>query len=263
MLELLYETDGLPRFDLPSELAAAYPGSLGFERPRLVTNFVQTIDGVVAIPDVAGSNALVADDSEADRFVVGLLRACAHAVVIGSGVLEASEKGLWKAESVYPAAADAFAELRRRLGLPPAPERVVVTGSGELPESHRVFSDGALVVTTETGAARLEGRLPPEAEVVAVEGSRLVDVAALVTLLRSRGHELILSEAGPHLFGSLLEAALVDELFVTVSPLLAGRGEGERYALVEAFEALPGRRLDARVLGVRRARDHLFLRYAL
>jgi hypothetical protein len=56
----------------------------------------------------------------------------------------------------------------------------------------------------------------------------------------------------------------VDELFLTVSPLLAGRsGLSERLGLVEAAELLPEHTEQARLLGVRRDGAHLFLRYGL
>jgi riboflavin biosynthesis pyrimidine reductase len=263
-LELLYELPDLPRFDLPSELLEAYGGALGFDGPRLFANFVSTIDGVVAIPEVPQSYKVISDGSESDRFVMALLRACADAVVIGSGTFRAAPRALWTAERAYPDAADAFAELRRRLDKPAAPERVVVTGSGSLPVSHPLFVEGALVLTTERGAERLDGRLPPASTVVSLGDSDTVDVRAAVTALRARGHELILSEAGPRMFASLLETRVVDELFLTVSPLIASRGAStERLGLAEGVEALPSERLGGRLLSVRRDGDHLFLRYEL
>lgn len=263
-LELLHEEAGLPRFDLPPELEEAYGGALGFDRPRLFANFVSTIDGVVAIPELAQSNKLISGENESDRFVMGLLRAAADAVLIGSGTLRTSSRGLWTPERVFPAAADGFAELRRRLDRPAAPERVVVTGTGSVPPSHPLFADGALVLTTETGAGRLDGRLPQASTIVSLGKSERVDLRAAVAALRARGHELILSEAGPRVFASLLEVGLVDELFLTVSPLIAGRGtSSERLGPVEGFEALPSERLDGRLLSVRRDGDHLFLRYDL
>jgi riboflavin biosynthesis pyrimidine reductase len=263
-LEALYDAPGLPAFDLPVELADAYAGGLGIARPRLVANFVATIDGVVAIPELPQSNKLIGQESESDRFVMALLRALADAVLVGSGTLRASPRGLWTAAQAYPDAASAFEELRGRLDLPASPERVVLTGSGDLPESHPVFDDGALVLTTEAGASRLSGRLPDATTVVSLGEGEAVDPTAAVDALRERGHELILSEAGPHLFGSLVEAGLVDELFLTVSPLLAGRGEARRdLGLVEGWVFLPGTAPLGRLLSVRRDESHLFLRYEL
>ncbi len=70
-LTVLYEAEGLPAYDLPDQLQAAYGGSLGFSEPRLVANFVASVDGVVALPEVPGSTRLISDDSSADRFVLG------------------------------------------------------------------------------------------------------------------------------------------------------------------------------------------------
>ena len=66
---------------------------------------------------------------------------------------------------------------------------------------------------------------------------------------------------GPTLFGSLLDAGLVDELFLTLSPVLAGRAEGDRLGLVERLELLPDRRVTGELASVRRHGSHLFLRY--
>lgn len=262
-LELLFEADGLPRFELPGPLAAAYGGPLGFEQPRLIANFVATIDGVVAIPSLPLSNKLIAAASAADRFVMGLLRACAEALVIGSGTLSASPRGVWTPEQAFPAAADEFAELRRRLGRPPLPEVAVVSASGNLDPSHPALEGGAIVLTSAEGARRLAGKLPDE-RVLTLAGGQLIDASRIVEVLRERGHGLILSEGGPHAIGPLLAAGLVDELFLTVSPLLAGRVTSEpRLALVEGTDLVSAGSVSARVLGVRRDGDHLFLRYEL
>jgi riboflavin biosynthesis pyrimidine reductase len=262
-LELLYEVEGLVQFDLPADLATLYPGALGFEAPRVFANFVATVDGVVAIPSLPGSNKVVAAASEADRFVLGLLRACAGALVIGSGTLAASPRGLWTPEQGHPASAASFAELRHRLGLAPDLEVVVLSASGQVDPDHPAFAAGAIVITTDEGAAALAGRLAP-ASVVSVGPGPTLDPAAALDLVRGRGHELVLSEGGPTVLGSFLEAGLVDELFLTVSPLLVGRIPGdERLALVESADLLPGGPLGARLLSVRREGGHLFLRYEL
>ncbi len=261
-LELLFEADGLPAFELPEELAAAYPGRLGFTRPRLFANFVATIDGVVAIPSLPLSNKLIAAGSSADRFVMGLLRACSDVLVIGSGTLNASPRGVWSPAQAFPAAAEEFAELRRRLGRPPLPEVAVVSASGRVDPSHPALQAGALVLTSREGAGRLAATLPPE-RLLTLPGERL-EGGRIVEALQERGHTLILSEGGPHAIAPLFAAGLVDELFLTISPLLAGRLEGEqRLALVEGTDLLAPAPVGAELLGIRRHGDHLFLRYQI
>lgn len=107
----------------------------------------------------------------------------------------------------------------------------------------------------------MRGRLPRGAT-LAVAAEAPVDPVAAVEILRRRGHELILSEGGPTTFGALVAAGLVDELFLTTSPLLAGRSLGSpRPALVEHAELLPATTVEAKLLTLRRARSHLFARY--
>lgn len=263
-LELLWEADGLPAYDLPEELESLYGGAFGLAPPLLYANFVETLDGVVAIRSEPKSNRLVSGDSESDRFVMGLLRACADCVLIGSGTLHGSPKALWTPEKAHADEAEAYAELRGRLGLAPEPVLAVMTASGSLEPEHPALASDAVVLTTRSGAERCHRRLPKAVEIVTLDGETGVDPADGVAALRERGYSSICSEAGPHVFGSLLAAGLVDELFLTVSPLLAGRSDlGQRLGLVEATELLPDRREQARLLSVRRDGAHLFLRYGL
>ena len=258
MIHLLWEEAGLADRPLPESLRELYGGGIGFEGPRLFANFVETIDGVVAIPDLEKSNALVADESDDDRFVMGLLRACADVVLVGAGTLLASPKGTWRPEKVYPRAADGFAALREEWGMAERPAVAVVSTGASLDPNHPVLQDGVLL-TTAAGAEALAAVLP---DVVAVNDGDWVDLRAAVAVLRERGHERVLSEAGPHVFGSLLADALVDELFLTVSPVLAGRDlAAKRFGLVEGLELLPDVRSSPRLASVRRGNDHLFLRY--
>lgn len=262
-LEVLFELDGLPAVELPDELARLYGGSIGLREPCLYSNFVSTIDGVVAIPSIPRSNALIADDSEGDRFVMGLLRALADAVLIGAGTLASSPKGTWLPEKVYPPGAELFVDLRHRLGLADKPEVAILTGHGSIDPHHPVLGSGALVLTSDAGAVALEGQLPEAAKVVTLGAETTIDPRRVVDVFRERGHRSILCEAGPHTHGDLLKHRLVDHLFLTVSPLLAGdRGHLSRYGLAEAADlAPPG--LRATLAGIRRHEGHVFLRYEL
>jgi riboflavin biosynthesis pyrimidine reductase len=219
---------------------------------------------VVAIPGVARANRLIADESDDDRFVMGLLRAAADAVLIGSGTLASSPSGVWTPESAFPDAADGFAELRALLGRPALPTLAVLTGSGMVDPEHPAFERGALVLTTTKGAQTLAGRLPAASEALALGDGPLVDTRRALGALRERGNDLVLAEAGPHVFGSMLGEELVDELFLTLSPVLAGRAEAQtRLGLVEGHELLPGTRVGGTLLGARRSGDHVFLHYGL
>jgi riboflavin biosynthesis pyrimidine reductase len=262
-LEVLYEIDGLPTTELPMELVELYGGPLGFREPCLYANFVSTIDGVVAIPSVPRSNMLIADGSAGDRFVMGLLRALADVVLIGAGTLASSPNGTWLPEKVYPPARDAFAELRRALGRRDSPEVAILTGHGSVAPEHPRIVAGALVLTSDAGAVRLQGELPDSSTIVTLGEDTIIDPQLAIRALLERGHRTILCEAGPHTHGGLLASALVDELFLTISPLLAGdRGHMSRYGLAEAAELMPPG-LRGELLSVRRHAQHVFLRYSL
>jgi riboflavin biosynthesis pyrimidine reductase len=263
-LEPLFEAAELPQFDLPAGLVEAYGGPIGFSEPRLYANFVASLDGVVAIPGEIQSNRMISAHSEADRFVMGLLRACADAVLVGAGTMLASPRTLWTAEHAYPAGASLYGELRRSRAQSPRPTLAVLSGSGSVDPRHPALEQGALVLTSEGGAARLRGRLPRAASILVVGTEAPVDPAVAVDALRRRGHELILSEGGPTAFGALVAAGLVDELFLTTSPLLAGRsGRSPRPALVERAQFLPATTVETKLLTLRRAGSHLFARYQL
>ena len=219
---------------LPPALAGRYGSELTIalraEGPTIVANFVTTIDGVVAF-DTAGRTGgrEVSGGFEPDRFLMGLLRATADAVLVGGGTIRSGAGHVWAPDHVHPASAGAFAAWREELGLSARqPTTVMVTGSGRIatdkPALHR--SDVPVVIaTTESGARRLRtGALPPNVEVVSMaEAGGGIDPAALRSLLADRGFDLVVCEGGPTLFGGLIGAGLVDELFLTVAPQIAGR----------------------------------------
>jgi len=256
-LSVLFEREGLPRFDLPEPLLAAYGGGLGFERPRLFANFVASLDGVVALPGGGDSGQVVSGKSDADRFVMGMLRACADAVIVGAGTFRRSPGHLWHPEAIYPKGAAWFAEARRRLGLAAHPKLVLVTASGAIDAGAPAMRD-AVIVTGRDGERQLRSSLPEGAE-LAVLGTEGVEPAALVAMLRGRGLQLLLTEGGPSFFAELLAAGLVDELFLTSSPKVFGRfGNDGRKSLADGRD-LGGVALE--LAGVRRHGSHLFLRY--
>lgn len=260
---VLAEDEDLPRWNVPAPLEAVYGGALGLEEPSVVANFVESLDGVVAVPRLERSHAILGDESEADRFMLAFLRACSDVVLVGSGTLLASPTGTWRIDRAHPPAAEALAELRARRGRPVQPLVAVVTTGASLDPTHPVLESGALVLTTQGAATGLRLRLPAAAEVVAVNDGDAVDLASAVALLRERGCPVILSEAGPSVFGSLVASRLVDELFLTVSPVLAGRAASARLGLVEGVELVPQMRVAGRLRSVRAHGSHLFLRYAL
>jgi len=132
-------------------------------------------------------------------------------------------------------------------------------------ESYRWYIIGTIVVvTTQDGARRLRGFRPgARIEVVRIDEPR-VSIQTLLGLMAERGFRLVVSEAGPTLFGQLLAARTVDELFVTVAPQIVGRSDQvNRLGLVEGVGFPPGVAPWASLRTVMRSEDHLFLRYRL
>lgn len=263
-LKLLYEEAGQPGFGLPATLATAYGGDLGFATPCVYANFVTSLDGVVALgPEYPSSGSAISGREPADRFVMGLLRACADAVLIGAGTLRATARHQWTPDHVCPHAAPHFVELRRRLKRATQPQLVVVTASGNVPTEHPALQSGALVATTADGASRLEGRLPPACAILtAVEGSAL-RMADVLAALHAQGHTAVLTEGGPQLIGHLLGEGLLDELFLTTSPVLAGRDGTSRPGVISGLELLPNQPVWTDLISARRQNSYLYLRYRL
>ena len=140
---------------LPPELRRLYGGDLALPERCVYANFVQTIDGVVAIPSIPDSNRLVSGGSEADRFVMGLLRAAADVVLIGSGTLRASARGRWRPDGGVPG---------RRGGVRRAPSRARSPAAAACRDPHRLGVDPVGPCGTRGRAARLDderGRRAP------------------------------------------------------------------------------------------------------
>jgi riboflavin biosynthesis pyrimidine reductase len=259
--DLLYEED-LPGYDLPADLEALY-GRLGFAEQAVYSNFVSSLDGVVSLGSTPSAGSVISGKNQADRFLMGLLRACADAVIVGAGTLRATPGHLWTPEHVYPDLAPSFAKLRERLHRRPAPRLVLVTSTGEIDLNHPAVAAGATIVTTATVAGRLEERLPGSCDVIGLGEDEPVDLSLALAELRARGHAVLLTEGGPHLLGELMKRGLVDEAFLTVSPVIAGRGSEPRLGMAAGVEFLPGDGLWSDLLSARRHGGFLFLRYRL
>jgi riboflavin biosynthesis pyrimidine reductase len=256
--EVLYEAAELPAYKLPADLFHLY-GGLGFAKRVVYSNFVASLDGIVSLGSKPSAGSIISAKYPADRFLMGLLRACADTILIGAGTLRATPGHLWTAAHVYPELATEFLALRSALGRTTEPQLVVVTASGDLDDSHPALVKGAIVMTTTDGAQAIGNRLPKTCEVVAI-GKRL-DLGKALADLRSRDLDVILTEGGPNVIGQLIEGGLLDEAFLTIAPVIAGRKDGKRLGMVEGVELLPGHGARSRLSSVRRHGDYLFLRY--
>lgn len=211
--------------------------------PHLRVNFVSSADGAVT---VGGHSAGLS--GAADKRVFGILRMLCDALLVGAGTLRRENYRAVRLDERRRA-------WRREHGLPAVPTLVVVSRSLALDPAQKAFAEAPvrpLVLTTDT--AEPPPGLTAVAEVLRT-GADEVDVTAALAELRRRGLGQVLCEGGPQLFGALAAADLVDELCLTVSPMLAGPGAGR----IIAGPAVPARRL--RLADVLAAGDVLLLRY--
>jgi riboflavin biosynthesis pyrimidine reductase len=265
---------------LPEGLRARYDGDLSFplapqERPYCIANFVSTLDGVVSFNMPGQSEgAQISKSNEEDRFIMGLLRASADAVLVGSGTLQAvGPQGTWLPESVYQPAKDLYRKYRTEvLRKPEYPLVVIVTGTGGLDLASAVFHTPrtrVLILTTEQGKQRLsqsgsEALVSVEVKALHTAEKDIPPSAILTSLRREAGVELLLNEAGPTLFGEFLAGGFMDELFLTVAPQIAGRVAAHpRPGLVANVEFSPATAPWWKLLSTKSAADYLFLRYQL
>ncbi len=271
-LESLYDAAAGRDLPLPPDLAALY-GPLRFPlrpgKPHVIGNFVTTLDGVAAlsVPGHMGGGAISGHDRH-DRAVMGLLRAVADAVIVGAGTLRASPGHLWTAEVIYPPFAECYRTLRASLGASGPPLNVLVSASGAIDLDLPVIGSGAvpaLIVTTGGGSARLRGRtLPPGVDVAAVADAGPIAASTILSAVRLACRaEVILVEGGPRLMADFFGEGLLDELFLTLAPQVAGRdGSFERPGIVAGREFAPEHPLWGALVGVKRGGSHLFLRYS-
>ncbi len=271
-LETLFDIGYGRDLPLPAELIQLY-GHLHFPShpggSYVIGNFVSTLDGVVTLGqrgksgggDISGFN-------QHDQAVMGLLRAVADAVIVGSGTLRAAPRHLWTAQYIYPALSDAYQALRSTLGKTQPPLNVIVTASGEINLGLTVFQSGevpVLIVTTPRGEQRIhEQRLPASVKVSAIQSTDVLSISAILEAVNTvRRCDMILVEAGPQLMGDFLAEQRLHELFLTLAPQVAGRdGSVERPGFVAGKLFAPEHPLWETLISVRRAGSHLFLRYA-
>ena len=258
---------------LPPVLAARFDGELRVElrpdRPTVIANFVTSVDGIAAMgsSEPSAGGAEISGFSESDRLMMALLRSLADVVIVGAGTVRVARKHEWTPRRVAPALAESLDAWRSDLKLAPQPTTVVVTARGDVDPTQPGLSAPdvpVIVVTTRAGAARLATLpLPPNMRVeIAGEGPQ-VPAEALLAIVSATGARLALCEGGPHLFGELLRARLIDELFLTIAPQVIGRDEAAaRLSLVEGVSfGVRGAGRWASLASVHRAGDDLFLRY--
>jgi riboflavin biosynthesis pyrimidine reductase len=200
----------------PVDLAGLYGDlPLAGTRPAVRLNMIASIDGATAVAGLSGGLG-----GPADQALFAVLRSQADVVLVAAGTVRAEHYG----PSKVPVA--------------------VISRSCRLDWGSPFFTKAIAppIVITVTQAPALEREKAAGLADVIIAGEQDVDLAAALDALSERGYARVLAEGGPSLNGQLAAAGLLDELCLTVSPLLAG-GEAKRILAGPALTAGPRWRL--------------------
>jgi riboflavin biosynthesis pyrimidine reductase len=198
------------------ELAACYAvDDRGRQSVRV--NFVASIDGAATDHGLSGGLS-----GHADKRVFDLLRRLSDVILVGAGTVRVEGYGAMQLDA-------ASVQWRRASGLPEQPVFAIVSGALGLDPESAVFTKAPVrpVVVTVGASSREKKDAFSRVADVLVCGEETLDVSAMLDAFVKRGLRQVLCEGGPKLFGTLLDANRVDDLCLTVSPLIEG-GDARR-----------------------------------
>ena len=184
--------------------------------PRVRVNFVTSLDGAVTLEGRSGGLG-----DENDRLAMQVLRTLADVVLVGAGTVRVEGYGGLRVD-------EADAAWRSSCGLSPQPRVAVVSSRLDLSPGHPFFAravERPIVVTLASAPDDRRRALAEVADVLVCGGDE-VDLRAMIGALAGLGLPQVLCEGGPHLFGALVAADLVDELCLSLSPMLVAGGAG-------------------------------------
>lgn len=229
----------------PADLYASDQRQSGTDRPWVLANMISSLDGAIDVDGVSGPLG-----GQADKRVFSAIRAVADAIVVGAGTVIAENYR-------RPQTPTDVQSLRQARGQSSLPRIAIVSSSLSIPVDHRVFDADAppIVITHAQSPAERREVLAERAEVIVI-GDDHVDLAEALQALAHSGAKTVLLEGGPTLNGAMVAADLVDEICMSVAPVLVG-GTGARMMSGIHTHAVRGMRLD-RVL---HEDGYLFLRY--
>jgi riboflavin biosynthesis pyrimidine reductase len=215
-------------------------------RPWVALGMVASVDGAAT---AAGRTAQLG--GVADHHAYRALRGACDAVLVGAGTV--------RIEGYGPATGtQARRRARRSKGLAPAPRLVIVSASLDLDPASRAFGapdHPPLVVTHESAPASRQAVLAPVAELLRC-GAEEVDLHQALAELGRRGLHRILCEGGPSLNGALARLDAIDEVFLTIDPVLLA---GDAPRIARSVEEVTPRRM--RLVELREHEGELLLRY--
>jgi riboflavin biosynthesis pyrimidine reductase len=182
-------------------------------------NMITSLDG--GATDEGSSGGL---GGAGDRVVFKLMRQAADVILVGASTVRVES---YSGVQLSPAQR----QERQRRGQAEVPPIAILTNSGDIDRDAKVFSRTEvppLIFTSDRAAPDVAARLGAVAEVIAASGPRddQVDPAVLLQILADRKLVRVLCEGGPHILGLLIEKDLLDELCLTIAPVLVGGAAG-------------------------------------
>jgi riboflavin-specific deaminase-like protein len=222
------------------------------DRPYLILNMASTLDGRASIEGRSG-----AIGNRADRELFHALRAEVDGVMAGAGTVRTERYGRIIAD-------ERVRQARVERGLDAEPLACIVSGRLSLPLQTPLLGEPQAQVVIVTSSAASLPETAAQVQYVRAARDGELDLAAAVRELHERfGVSTLLCEGGPHLNAQLLLAGLVDELFLSLAPKLAGgedaTGEALRIIAGVAYAAP----VELELLAALENESHLFLRYAV
>lgn len=202
-------------------LVAAYdvpPGRL------LRVNFIASLDGATTVDGRSGGLG-----TPGDLRVFEVLRALADVVLVGAGTAAAEGYRAVEADS-------AVGRIRSSLGRPPTMPIAIVSGRASIDPAGGLVVGAAsptILVTCAAADADRRSALADAGVTVLVCGDEDVDLPTAVDRLAELGHEHVLCEGGATLLRSALTAGVVDEVDLSIAPVLVGSG-------TRLLDGLPG-----------------------
>lgn len=221
------------------------------QKPHVFLNMAMSLDGKISTRDGTGPRFT----GSADKVRLREIRTRADAILVGAGTIIAddptfTEDGIYKDERV-------------KRGLSPQPIKVVVSGTGRVPESALIFQPNGAPALVFTAKRIPENRLrilEKAADAVHLVGDEEVDFLQIVEILARRyGVKNLLIEGGGQVNFAMFRAQLIDEVYLTLSPRLIGGRDvptpvgGEGFNFVDL--------IDLELLDHRVVNSEIFLHY--
>jgi riboflavin biosynthesis pyrimidine reductase len=201
----------------------------GAARPWVRANMISSADGASSVGGRSGPLG-----GPADRAVFRVLRSLADVILVGAGTARAERYRKVRAGDLWPAL---------RTGRAPTPPIAVVTGTLDFTGCAPLLTEApgqatTIVLTAKDAPAGRRADLAGKATVITA-GRDQVDIGEAIAALRDLGYLNILAEGGPHLLGQIAAAGLLDELCLTISPVLAAGTAGRIVMSAGTSPAVP------------------------